>query len=45
VGAGLIGENIGNDAALHHFGQDIGAVADQADGDRLSIFTRGIDQL
>ena len=34
VRAGLIGQNIGNDAASHHFRQDIRAIADQPDRKR-----------
>ncbi len=33
MGAGLIGQNVGDDAAADEFGEDIGAVADEADGD------------
>ena len=40
VRAGLIGQHIGNDSALHHFRQHIGAIADQADGNRLAFFAR-----
>jgi len=31
VRAGLIGKDIGNDAALHDFRQDIGAISDESD--------------
>ena len=33
--AGLIGENIGHDAAFHDFGQNIRAIADKTDRKRL----------
>ena len=38
--AGLIGENVGNDAAVHNFRQNIGAIADQSDGEGFSILAR-----
>ena len=36
VGAGLVGEGIGPDAALQHLGQDLGGIAEQSDAGRLS---------
>ena len=33
VRAGLIGEDVGDDAAARHLGKDVGAIAHQADGD------------
>ncbi len=32
MGAGLVGQNIGHDAAPRQFRDDVGAVANQSDG-------------
>src|SRR6266705_2369003 len=42
--AGLVGQYIGNDAAFDDFRQDIGAVTDETNRNRLSIFARRVDQ-
>src|SRR3979490_2996069 len=43
--AGLIGQYVRNDPALHHFWQHISAIANESDGNRLSILPCAIDQL
>ena len=43
--AGLIGQNVGNDSAFHYFRQNVRAVADQSNRNRLVIFARDVDQL
>ena len=43
--AGLIGQDIRHDAALHHFRQNIGAIPDETDGERLTFLARRVDQL
>ena len=35
VGAGLVGDRVGTDAARDHFGKDFGGVAEQADDGRF----------
>ena len=42
VRAGLVGERIGPDAALDHFRQDLGGIAEQADAGRLGRALRMI---
>jgi len=37
VGAGLVGHEVGNEVAAHHFGQNRGGVAQHADGERSSF--------
>ena len=37
VRAGLVGEDVGDDAAAHQFRQHVGAVADQADRERFAV--------
>ena len=43
--AGLIRQNIGNHSAFYDFRKDIGAIANQTDRKRLSIFARCFNQL
>ena len=40
VGAGLVGQRVGADAAREHFGQDFGGIAEQADAGRLGGLAR-----
>ncbi len=35
MGAGLVGQRVGADAAREHLGQDFGGIAEQADAGRL----------
>ena len=43
--ARLIGENIGNNPALHNFGQNVSAIANQSDRKRKSIVARCFNYL
>jgi hypothetical protein len=40
VGAGLVGDEVGAEAAAEQLGQDLRAVADEADRHRLAVFAR-----
>ena len=40
VGAGLVGDRVGADAARDHFGQDFGGIAEQADAGRFGRLAR-----
>ena len=43
VRRGLIGDDVGPDAAPHEFGEDLGGVAEQADRDRLPFPAGALD--
>ena len=43
--AGLVGERVRPDAALQHFGQDLGGVAEQADAGRLGSGADDLERL
>ncbi len=44
MGAGLVGHRVGMNAALHQLRQDLGSIAQQADGQRGLLAHRAVDQ-
>ena len=43
--AGLIGQNVGHDIALHHLGQNVRTVSDETDRHRLFLLARLFDHV